>query len=309
MKILFAATGEIAVPTLKALANEGLVKAVFTAPDAQAGRGRELIKSPIKIASEELGIPASSPEHLGKTARVEASLTGCDTLLSFCYGKIFGPKFLSLFPHAYNIHPSLLPKYRGPSPIFGAIKNGDRESGISLQRIALSCDEGAVLKKVAFPLEGTETVASLEAKVAPLASKLAIEFFKNPSACEEKEQTGEVSWSPLIVKDDGKLDFSKTAFELHCQIRACNPYPKAFCTFKGEPLYILGAFGSAFDIESVPCSEKSGTVVAFEKARGFKIATASGYLYVTKLQKPARKVVDALSFNNGNHDFLGTVLS
>ena len=153
MRILYAATGEIAVPLLRALAQRGDIAAVLTAPDAPGKRGKTLIPSPVKVAALELGLDVWQPETLRKEARAHVRSLMPDALMSFCYGKIFGPKFLSLFEHKYNIHPSLLPKYRGCAPLYESIRNLDRIGGISLQEIALEVDSGAILKAMTFPLE------------------------------------------------------------------------------------------------------------------------------------------------------------
>jgi len=307
VRILFAATGEIAVPTLVRLHELGLVKSVFTAPDAPGKRGKDLIKTPIKVKAEELGIPVSSPEHLGKTARIEASLTGCDTLVSFCYGKIFGPKFLALFNQKFNIHPSRLPKYRGCAPLYATLRNCDREGAISIQDIALGCDEGDIYTTTAFSLTGCENERELSERVSLLASELASSFFSSPLP-EARKQEGEVSWSNFIKKEDGKLDFFSSAALLHAQIRACYPWPKAVCTFKDAPLYLTGVSGSVFEPFEPTEGEACGTVVAFDKKKGFKIATGEGYLYVNKLQLPTKKELDAAAFYNGNKDLVGAVL-
>ena len=308
MRILFAATGEIAVPVLETLNKMGLVKAVLTAPDAPGKRGKELLPSPIKVAATKLGLPVSSPAHLGSVARLEVSLTGADTLVSFCYGKIFGPKFLSLFSSTYNIHPSQLPKYRGPSPLFETIINQDRECTISIQKIALECDAGDIFTTYSFPLDGRETLSSLEERVSHEAAKLSEAFFSSPSSYKSYKQEGSPSYSHMITKEAGLLDFNKSASALHATIRATEKWPKATALYAGEPIYLTGVSGSGFEIEAVKCKEAAGTVVSFDKKRGFCIATGEGYLYVNRLQLPARKEMDALSFNNGNRNFVSSVL-
>ena len=135
MRIVFAATGEIALPLLSALAEEKLIALVLTAPDAPGKRGKTLVQSPVKKLALELGLEVYQPETIRKEAREHIASYGADTLLSFCYGKIFGPKFLSIFSNTFNVHPSILPKYRGPSPVYQAIRNGDRKTGVSLQKI------------------------------------------------------------------------------------------------------------------------------------------------------------------------------
>ena len=165
MRILYAATGDIAVPLLGQLAAEGLVGAVLTAPDAPGRRGKSLVPSPVKVKALELGIPVMQPETLRTEARAEASSFSCDTLLSFCYGKIFGPRFLAMFGRKLNVHPSILPRYRGCSPIYAAIRAGDSETGITLQEIAEGVDEGDIYGCLPIALDGTETQESLEEKV------------------------------------------------------------------------------------------------------------------------------------------------
>ena len=134
MRILYAATGDIAVDLLEALWKEGLVKAVLTAPDAPGKRGKGLVPPPVKVKAEELGIPVYQPETLRSEARKRVREMDVDTLMSFCYGKIFGPLFLSLFSSTFNVHPSLLPLHRGCAPIYGAIRDMDRITGISVRR-------------------------------------------------------------------------------------------------------------------------------------------------------------------------------
>lgn len=308
MRILFCATGEIAIPLLRSLFKEGLIGAVFTSPDATGKRGKGLIPPPIKVEAEKLGISVSQPERLGKAARVEAMLTGCDTLLSFSYGKIFGPKFLSLFERKYNVHPSLLPKYRGSSPLQATLLNGELNSGITLQEIALGIDEGDIISTFPFSLIGDEDLTTLSDKVSNWASDFVTNTLLNIDSFPPKKQEGEPSYTKLIEKEEGKLDFSKSAKELHMQIRANYPWPKAFCTFRDGVLYICKVYGKLDDIVMETCAEEPGTVVSYEKKKGLKVATGNGYLYISHLQLPTKKELDAQSFINGNKEIINRVL-
>lgn len=308
MKILYAASGEIAIPVLKRLDELGLVRGVLTSPDAPGKRGSRLLPSPVKSAATALGLPVLSPDHLGAQARREVSLLGCDTLLSFCYGKIFGPKFLALFENGYNIHPSLLPSYRGPSPVYETIRRGDEECGITIQQLAEECDSGDVVIQKKYKLDGTETTGSLEERVSGLAVPLAEAFFTAPSSYPPHPQEGPVTTCSFIRKEDGKLDFSHSAKELHAQIRACYPWPKAYCTYKGDVLYLTAVSLSLDEVVDGKCQEEAGSVVSFDKELGLKIATGSGYLHVKRLQSPARKELPARDFVNGNRDILNEVL-
>lgn len=307
MQILFAATDSIAVPLLEALAAKGLVKAVFTAPDAPGKRGKNLIPTPIKVKALELGLPVYTPEHLRTEERKLVSSLGVDTLLSFCYGRIFGPKFLALFDHTFNVHPSPLPKYRGCSPIYAAIRKGERESAISIQEIALGIDEGDLFGVLPFTLDGTETNESLEGKVSQLAPGLVLEVLENLDTRDKKPQSGEASYTGFITKEDGKVNFASPCASLHAQIRACYPWPKAYCLLGEEKLILSGVWGSGF-AEAEPCTEEPGTVVALVKGKGLKIATADGYLYVSKVLPPGKKEMDAASYVNGNKSIIGARL-
>ncbi len=308
MKILFCATDTIAVPLLEALNKEGFVTAVFTSPDKPGKRGKSLIPTPIKEKALELGLALYTPETLKKEAREVVKSLGVDTLLSFCYGKIFGPMFLSLFERTFNVHPSMLPKYRGCAPIYATILNGDRESAITLQEIALGVDEGKIYGTLPFSLLGTESEEELCSSVAQLAPKLVLPILRNIENVQAKAQVGEPSYQMFIKKEDGKLDFNKQAKVLHAQIRACYPWPKAYVNLNGEKLIVTGVYGSVFDSFEPTLGEKAGTVVALDKNKGLKIATSDGYLYITKVLPPMKKEMDAISYVNGNRGIIGVVL-
>lgn len=310
MRILFAGSDSIAVPTLETLASLRLVGAVLTTPDAPGKRGKNLLPTPVKAKALELGLPVYQPERLGSQARADIAKSGCDTLISFCYGKIFGPRFLALFERKMNIHPSLLPKYRGCAPIQAAILNRDRESGISIQDIALAVDEGDLYITQSFLLDGTETTETLERKVATLAPELLKDLLENLDLFKSRHQRSDcVSYTTFIKKEDGRLDFTQSASELHARIRAYSLWPKAVCTLDGQDLYLTGVSGSVFDIPDETCTEEPGTVVSHEKGRGFRIATGNGYLYVNSLQCPTKKVCDSMSFLNGRRDIIGKKLT
>lgn len=308
MQILYAATDYIAIPLLEALNEEKLVRAVITAPDKPGKRGKTLIPSPIKQKALELGLDVYTPETLKKEARTLVKGLGVDTLLSFCYGKIFGPMFLSLFKNTFNVHPSMLPKYRGCAPIYATILNSDRESAISLQKIALGVDEGDIYGTLPFSLNGKENEEELCLKVSKLAPDLVLPILMNVDEAEAKPQRGEPSYQMFINKEDGKLDFSHSAKCLHSQIRACYPWPKAYANIGDEKLIITGVYGSVFDEFEPTQGEKAGQVVALVKGKGLKVATADGYLYITRVLPPMKKEMDATSYVNGNRNIIGTIL-
>ena len=313
MRILFAGTPAVAVPTLKAVASHFEVAAVLTNTDKRGPRGRALVPSPIKEEALALGLDVLQFDHLGKAARDAVAPYRCDTLLCFAYGRIFGVKFLSLFPgERLNIHPSLLPALRGPSPIQGTILSQSPTGGISIQRLAAEMDSGDILSTVTYDLFGDETTASLTERVGELAAPLALDALMRIKEGRAlfKPQRGEATYTTLIDASMAKLDFTESAKSLHAQIRAMMPWPKAETTFAGQRLFITGVQGTIEEAGSdpIPAGAVSGTVVQVDKSKGIGIVTGDGILWVTSMQLEKRKQLDALSFFNGNRQLLGSRL-
>jgi methionyl-tRNA formyltransferase len=226
MRILFAGSPRIAIPSLEALVNLQLageaytLVGVLTNPDSF--RGRHGIPEPIEVSaaatlfSERLKseghtqILQFKPEKLSAEIRESLARLKPDILVSFAYGHIFGPQFLALFPlGGINIHPSLLPKYRGPSPIQAAILNRDRETGITIQTIAPEIDTGTILLQEGFPLNGRETTASLNDLVARTAAALlpvARQKLADGSIQGQPQDNREVSYCSFISKGDSYID-------------------------------------------------------------------------------------------------------
>lgn len=306
MTILFAGTPEIAVPSLDALAAAGHRVEVLTNPDAPAGRSGKLTPPPVKVKALELGLPVHQPPKLDQAARLP--LEGrFDLLVSFAYGRIFGPLFLGMFPAGgLNVHPSLLPRWRGPSPLSAAILARDPETGISVQRLALGMDEGDVVIRCHRPLDGTETTASLTAWAAQEAPALlvrAVAALADGSA-DPRPQEGEATYCRLVTKDDGRLDWLHSAADLDARIRACDPWPGAFTGWDGQRLTLR----QSKLVTAAPSGQAPGTVVSVDKSNGILIQTGDGLLAVGELQLPARKSLDFRSFLNGNPALVGSRL-
>ncbi|MBR6085539.1 MAG: methionyl-tRNA formyltransferase [Spirochaetales bacterium] len=304
-RILFAGTPEISVPLLKALCSRFQVVGVLTACDRSMGRSKALVPSPVKAAAIEMGLPVLQFETLRTEARSAVRETGADTLVTFAYGKIFGPRFLDLFPAGrFNVHPSALPMFRGPAPIQFSILNGLGEATISLQNLGLGMDEGELWGKTVLALDGTETTDSLTPRIAQEAASFVPPLLEKAFAgsIEPISQSGEASYCTMISRETGVLDFNKTVRENHCLVRACYSWPKAWAKADGNDIAITGVWGG-FDYISSPDSAdgaKSGTVVGMRKDRGIGIACADGILWVNSLQLPAKKELDFRSFANGN---------
>ncbi len=313
LRILFAGTPAIAVPSLRAIASNFDVVGVLTNPDRPGARGKSLVPSPVKEAALELGLHVLQPERLLGDARRLIADTGADFLVSFAYGRLFGPKFLSLFSRgAVNIHPSALPRHRGSAPIQYTIWEGDAQGAVSIQGIASEMDCGDLYLCDTFPLSGTETTASLTEMVSVRAADDIIGVLHGieDGTLHATPQQGSPTFTRQLEKEDGAIDWNRSASSIHCQVRAMLPWPKATTLFHGVPLMITSVVGPVADAgkESVPAQVPAGTVVCSRKGVGIAIATADGLLWVDRLQLATKKELDWQSFLNGNPTFVGSVL-
>lgn len=323
LKILYAGSPLASAIVLKKLIEESEklnfeIVGVLTNPPSTRGRHKDLIPTEVARCAEENGIQVFTFEHLKEEARNAISPLNADLMICFDYGKIFGPKFLGLFPlGGINLHPSMLPKYRGCTPVPAAILNGDKTLGISVQKLALKTDEGDLLAQSEIPLDGTETTLSLmdgdgiSSKVTDEGIKLLLGIlskvqgdengFRLPEAVP---QSGESSYTPFIKKEDGIIDWNKDSSEIDRQIRAYTPWPLASTECNGTKLLILKAHVSDRKTDS-----KAGTVLPYQKSMGIEIACGNGSILVaTELQWQAKKAMDYKSFMNGARNFIDSVL-
>lgn len=307
MKILFAGTPSIAVPVLQKIADKHEIVSVLTAPDARAGRGKKLFPSEVKSAAEELCLSVLSPEKLNTEVRIQIAELQPDLLVCFAYRKIFGPKFLALFPlGGLNIHPSLLPIYRGPSPITEAIMNRDSETGISIQRLALEMDTGDILEQITLPLDFTETTGSLTDKAAVLSCDIVLSAIEKAEKRTEglKQDDEKASYCTMISKQDGYINWNSTVMDIEAKMRAYNPWPKSFTFYGNKRLTIYEAvLYNDDDLNGTP-----GFVSGMDKKAGILIQTKKGILGVKKLQLEGKKVLEWSQFLNGNQEFIDSTL-
>jgi methionyl-tRNA formyltransferase len=332
VRVVFAGSPAIAVPALKALAAMELsggasLAGVITNPDSLRGRGRLPASTDISVAVDELNrerkvlglalLPLLKPEKLRAEAREEVAALQADLLVSFASGHIFGPKFLALFPlGGINVHPSLLPKYRGPTPIPAAILNRDTETGITIQKLALEIDAGDILIQEKFPLLLKESAGELSKIAAEKAAKILPRAIRDIALGKAlwRPQKGAPSYCPLIAKDDGRIDWNKSAGEIDAMVRAYNPWPLAWTKSGGLNLYILEAEApeepeeAALLKELTPVKLPAGTVLGKQKGRGILVTTGKGTLLLKRLQLEAKKALDWQAFLNGARGFLGSRL-
>jgi methionyl-tRNA formyltransferase len=309
MRVVFAGSPDISVPSLVRVSSFFEVIAVITNPDKATGRGKKMKCNPVKEKALELGLKIIQAKSLGSEVRNILSDLKPDILVVFAFGKIFGPRFLSVFPMGgINVHPSLLPKYRGSSPILSSILHGDTETGISVQRINLEMDTGAILDQQVITLFGDESTESLSKYVAVQSAELLAEVLRKLESdkIEEKEQSNKnISYCRRIVKEDGKIDWNESAVQIDRKIRAFNPWPGAFTRFKEKGLMIH--IGHVY-LKENNFSGDTGMVLGFDKSDGILIQTGSGILAVERLQIQSKKSNDWKAFINGTQNFVGSVL-
>lgn len=316
MRVLFAGTPEIAVPSLDAVASRHEVAGVLTAPDREAGRGRKPEPPPVKLKAEALGLTVLQPERLDAAAREEVSRLHPEILVVVAYGRIFGPKFLSLFPTGgINLHPSLLPRWRGPSPIPAAILAGDGTTGITVQRLAERMDAGDILVQVQVPLSGTETTASLTRYAADRGAELVLEALsglEHGTLAGVPQNEADASYCRLITKADGVVRWEESAAAIERMIRAYDPWPRARTVWNGVGLSLLsgGVYtgGTVPRERDRPGSPVPGEVLGIDTREGILVQTGDGILAVRELQLQAKKALEWRAFLNGVRDFIGTVL-
>ncbi|MDR0402236.1 MAG: methionyl-tRNA formyltransferase [Treponema sp.] len=365
-RILFAGSPAIALPSLEALmrgsadtpdsaetrpaappSGAWTLAGVLTNPDKPRGRSGRAEPTAVAAAAErysafsvENGLPPLAvlkPETLKAEAREAAAALSPDLLVSFAYGRIFGPKFLSIFPlGGINIHPSLLPAYRGASPVQEAILRRDGKTGICIQKIALETDTGNILASREIPLSGRETAASLGELAGKEAALLLSETLRGLLEAVSRgdgfpdgtPQEGTPSYCSLIGKDSGIIDWNKSAVEIDAMIRAYTPWPLARTSHNGQVLLILEAapFRGDAPREDAPGGEApgvsragnggpssaaetaAGRVLGTDKKNGILIQTGGGILAVTRLQYQARKALPWQAFLNGARNFIGARL-
>lgn len=311
MRILFAGTPQVAVPMLEALNECFTVCGVLTNPDSMKGRGRKLYPSPVKEKALELGLEIIQPEKINRETRERVAALKPDILVCFAYSKLFRESFLELFPlGGVNLHPSLLPKYRGPSPVSEAILNGDKETAVTIQRMALKMDSGDILFQKPYPLGDDITTGGFLDIIARDGALYMIEVLTKLEKGELEglpQDESQVSYCSKVNKEDGLIDWNRSAAEIERLIRAYAPAPGGFTFWHEQILFIRAAKTDGFYWKGEE-KGKPGQVLGVDKKAGILVQTGEGLICLTQLQLQSRKVLDYKSFLNGASDFLNTTL-
>jgi methionyl-tRNA formyltransferase len=299
MRLLFMGTPAFAVPTLKALlSSHYTVSAVFTQPDKPSGRGEKLSAPPVKELALEQGVAVYQPDKL-KTPEWQPVFAGlnADVYVVVAYGKIL-PQWLLDLPRlgAYNVHASLLPRYRGAAPIHWAIANGETKTGVTTMKLDAGMDTGDILLQHEIPIEPEDTSTSIHDRLAEIGAGLMLKTLDNlehGTAKRIPQDPAQATYAPMLKKSDGLLGWNQAARSLHNRIRAFNPWPGTYTLLKGQTLRIWKAQPTDLSGELPPGTllhHASGTAV---------VACGAGGLRLEEVQLENRRRTSALDFLHG----------
>lgn len=313
MKIVFMGTPDFAARVLQELVESDCeIAAVYTRPDAPSGRGRLTGFSPVKQLAQQHQLRTVQPKSL-RTSQIQDELKSLapDIIIVAAYGLILPQAVLNM-PRlgCVNIHASLLPRHRGAAPVAAAIAAGDRFSGISLMLMDSGIDTGAVYSRHAVPVFDYDTTGSLTGKLALIGSMALLDLLPelergNIRPFPQPESGYEVTYAPMMNKSAGCIDWAQPAPVIWRRVRAFQPWPGAFSTWKGKNLKLL----LTIPLEMATAAEP-GTVVELPpgSAAEVGVVTGSGVLGLIALQLEGKRPATAADFRRGQRDFIGDIL-
>lgn len=303
MRLIFMGTPDFSVPALHALLAAGHeVVAVYTQPPRPAGRGKALRRSPVHEAAEAAGIEVRTPARVRRDTAEHAAFAAlnADAAVVAAYGLIL-PKAMLDAPRlgCLNIHASLLPRWRGASPIQSAILAGDTRSGVSIMQMDEGLDTGAVLLEEATSISAADTASTLHDRLSEIGGRLVVRALAEQPKPVPQPAEG-VTYAERLTRDDGRIDWTRTASEIDRQIRGLTPWPGAFTTLDGVVLKI----GTATPLPDAATVLSPGTTIDDT----LTVACGTGAIRIERVQKPGRSMMSAADFLRGQPVPKGTRL-
>ena len=302
-------TPAFAVPALNALVEMGCtMSGVYTQPDRPKGRSKTPVPSPVKVRAMELGLDLFQPESLRNLDVAEGiRALNPDVIVVAAYGKFLPFEVLSIPPHGcLNIHPSLLPLYRGPSPVVTAIMDGRTETGVSLMLLDEGMDTGPIVAAEEAPIGLHDTADVLTARLFELGARILrarLQDWVDGRIQAVPQSETDATTTRLLKREDGRADWTSTAIELDRKLRAFTPWPGLYTSWGGKTLKIIAAHAvDSFDAGT------PGLVVTLEGDATLGVVTGSGILGLELLQLEGRRVQSAREFLVGYPDFPGSLL-
>jgi methionyl-tRNA formyltransferase len=307
MRIVFMGSPEFAVPSLEQLVRNGYgVVAVYTQPDRPAGRGRALVPPPVKEAALRLGLNVRQPESLrSEEAFRELAEFEPDVIVICAYGQILTKEVIDLpRRRCVNVHFSLLPRHRGASPVAAALLAGDDITGVTIMIVTPKLDTGPVLARAAVAISPQDNTATLTGKLAIVGANLLLEalqgWLRGEIAPGEQDESAK-TYFRQIKKEAGEIDWNLPATDIARRVRAYNPWPGCYTTWRGKQLKIVAA-------EALPGepSPGAGRVIALPgRGAGLGIGTGEGVLKILRIQLEGKRVMGAPEFLRGQRGFIG----
>ena len=310
MRIIFMGTPEFAVPTLERLVLDGYgVVAVYAQPDKVAGRGQHSAISPVKQAALNLNLTVVQPTSF-KEAGAVAQLASFqpEVIVLAAYGQLLPPSVLGLPVYGcINIHPSLLPRYRGASPVAAAILGGDEFTGVSIMLMDRGLDTGPVLAQAQIPVLPQDTTGSLTAKLSRIGAQLVLDVlprWRKGELIPQPQDESRATSSGRLSKEDGEIDWHRSAASIWRRVRAFQPWPGCYTLWQGRQLKIL----EAVPLPGAGTAEVGRVIVLNQGEVVFGVTTGDGTLGVLRLQMEGRRAMSAAEFLRGQRQFIGAVL-
>ncbi|ORM38651.1 methionyl-tRNA formyltransferase [Francisella endosymbiont of Ornithodoros moubata] len=298
LNIIFAGTPDISAQVLKDLyKSQHNIQAVLTQPDRPKGRGKKVQFSPVKEGALANDTPVFQPLSFKKNPEVLEQIKELkpDVIVVIAYGIIVPQEFLDIPKYGcLNIHVSLLPKWRGAAPIQRAIQAGDTKTGICIMQMDAGLDMGDILNTLEIEIQDTDTSQTLHDKFAQLSIKPLLETLKKIETIKPQPQQGEPSYAHKITKQEGLIDFNKSAWQISCHIRAFTPWPTAFFILD-EKLVKVGDFEI---LDQHVDNKQTGTIIDISK-NGFDIATSDKIIRFKQLKFPNKKMLNIVDILNG----------
>lgn len=301
MKIIFMGTPDIAFSSLEYLYDKHEIAAVFTQPDKPNTRGNKIVFSPVKEFALKKNIPVYQPSTMkdGTAEKIIREINP-DILVVVAYGKILPNAVIEAPKYgAINLHASLLPKYRGASPIHASVVNGDEKTGITVMYINEFLDQGDMILKKEVEIKYTDTVGDIYDKLADIGKHAldeALKLIESGNAKPEKQNDLEATFTRPIGKDECRIDWSKGKREIYNFVRGLNPFPVAFTTIDDKRMKI-------YDVEESECSDdiKEGTVAALVKGKGPMVKTRDGGIILINVKPENKGMISGVDLINGNY--------
>jgi len=302
LRIVFFGTPEFAVPTLRALmASRHQVVLVVTQPDRPRGRGQTISPGPVRHCADLASIPVVQPDTLRDPAiRQQLESLPWDLGVVAAYGRLL-PAWLLALPRLglINVHASLLPRYRGASPIHHAVMHGDRETGVTIMRVVQALDAGAMLGTVRVPIGPDDSTTDIEPRLADAGASLLVDTVNRlaEGPIEDVPQDeASATYAPRIRKEDGLIDWAKPAQQIHDLIRGLTPWPRAYTSGpRGRLILHASRVTPGGDAGAPP-----GTVLTASPQHGLTVATGADSLSILALQSEGGRVLDAAAFLSGH---------